>query len=332
MKPKAANVLEEYDLEVLSTWKIRGALCCETDKGLFVLKEFGGHGEKLLVQHEFLDFLKQHDFFQAEELIKNKEGNFFSQDAEGNSYILKTYIDGRECSVSKDPDSLADGRTAMRTLAKLHRLSEEFKRTTQVSGTMRKSLIVQEYEKHNRELKKVRRFLKEKGQKSDFEHFLQQHFDIFMEQALIILQQLKEEIPEPEHILLCHGDFQYHNVLFRKEEAWLLNFEKCIWDNRTRDIYHFSRKMLEKCDWMPEVGKELLDAYEKEFPLSEEDGKQLYYRFCYPEKFWKIVNFYYNRGKAFIPEKNQEKLENLLQQEGKKQDFIQNVVKSRFAI
>ena len=28
----------------------------------------------------------------------------------------------------------------------------------------------------------------------------------------------------------------------------------------------------------------------------------------YPEKFWKIVNFYYNTGKAWIPEKNMEKL------------------------
>ena len=35
---------------------------------------------------------------------------------------------------------------------------------------------------------------------------------------------------------------------------------------------------------------------------------ELYYRLAYPEKFWKIVNFYYNSRKVWIPEKNSEKL------------------------
>ena len=45
-----------------------------------------------------------------------------------------------------------------------------------------------------------------------------------------------------------------------------MNFEKCIWDDRSRDIYHFSRKMLEKSNWAPETGEALLNAYEKERP------------------------------------------------------------------
>ena len=71
MKPKAVNVLERYDLEVLRTWKVRGAVLCETDKGLFILKEFGGSMEKILLQDAFLTFLKQQGFLQAEELYRN---------------------------------------------------------------------------------------------------------------------------------------------------------------------------------------------------------------------------------------------------------------------
>ncbi len=54
---------------------------------------------------------------------------------------------------------------------------------------------------------------------------------------------------------------------------------------------------------------------------------QLYYRFAYPEKFWKIVNFYYNSGKAWIPGRNREKLENLLRQEEEKKAFLDSVLK-----
>lgn len=331
MKPKAANVLEGYDLEVLRTWKVRGAILCEADKGLFILKEFGGRGEKLILQNAFLTFLKERGFSQAEEILKNKEGNLFSQDAEGCGYIVKTYVDGRECAVGKGTDSLTDAKTAMGTLAKLHRISRDFKEIYDPLQEGQSGFITQEFEKHNRELKKVRRFLKEKGQKSDFEHYLQKHYDSFLEQALTASDRLKEEAFQTGNVLLCHGDFQYHNVLFEKE-AWIMNFEKCIWDNRTRDIYHFSRKVLEKCNWLPEIGKELMDAYEREYPLSAEDGRILYYRFCYPEKFWKIVNFYYNRGKSFIPDKNREKLEVLLYQEDCKRDFIKKVICNRFSI
>ncbi|MBD9155668.1 MAG: CotS family spore coat protein, partial [Lachnospiraceae bacterium] len=48
-----------------------------------------------------------------------------------------------------------------------------------------------------------------------------------------------------------------------------------------------------------------------------------YYRFAYPEKFWKIVNFYYNSRKVWIPGRHMEKLERLLIQQGVKKAFLE---------
>ncbi len=330
MKPKAVNVLERYDLEVLRTWKVRGAILCESDKGLFILKEFGGRGEKLQLQDAFLTFVKERGFLQAEEILRNRDGELLSRDAEGTGYIVKTYEEGRECSAGSGREVLADGCAAMRVLAGLHKLSSEFNAYTEADKGQA-GCTAKEFEKHDREMKKVRRFLKEKGQKSDFEHFLQQHYDIFLEQALTVSKKLREEAPKSGSIILCHGDFQYHNVMFCESGIRFVNFEKCVFDDRSRDIYHFSRKMLEKNNWSPEIGAALFNAYEKELPFEPEDIRQLYYRFSYPEKFWKIVNYYYNRGKAFIPDKNREKLEVLLEQEGRRRDFIRNVIGKRLS-
>ena len=330
MKPKAANMLERYDLEVLRTWKVRGAILCEADKGLFILKEFGGSAEKLLLQDAFLTFLKKQGFLQAEELYRNREGELLTKDAEGCGYIVKTYAEGRECAASGGREALSDGCNAMRTLAKLHRAGHGFKEHSP-AVCAEVSPMVEEFEKRNRELKKVRRFLKEKGQKSDFEHFLKQHYDIFLEQAVDVLEQLKKEGMEPGDMLLCHGDFQRHNVLFCEGGIRIMNFEKCAWDDGSKDIYHFSRKMLEKGGWAPEIWEALLNAYEREWQLTQAGGRQLYYRFRYPEKFWKIVNYYYNRGKAFIPDKNREKLEILLEQEEGRNLFIKNVLGEKFS-
>ena len=91
------------------------------------------------------------------------------------------------------------------------------------------------------------------------------------------------------------------------------------------DVYLLLRKVLEKSDWQPALGSALLDAYKKLRPLTAFEALDLYYRLAYPEKFWKIVNFYNNSSKAWIPEKNMEKLEKLLEQEPGKQRFLEEV-------
>ena len=81
---------------------------------------------------------------------------------------------------------------------------------------------------------------------------------------------------------------------------------------------------MEKSGWSQELGTLLLSAYHEERALSAEDYRQLYYRMLYPEKFWKIVNFYYNSGKAWIPGRNTEKMEKVLGQEPEKIQFLEN--------
>ena len=83
--------------------------------------------------------------------------------------------------------------------------------------------------------------------------------------------------------------------------------------------------LLEKNNWDRKTAEVLLEAYDREKSLTEADRRQLYYRFAYPEKFWKIVNFYYNNGKAWIPAKNMEKLTKLLEQEEEREVFLKSL-------
>ena len=124
---------------------------------------------------------------------------------------------------------------------------------------------------------------------------------------------------------MCHGDYQYHNILMGTNGWFIVNFERCLADDPVRDLYLLLRKLCEKANWSVALGSELLRAYERERPISTESRIDLYYRLAYPEKFWKIVNFYYNSRKAWIPGKNQEKLEKLVAQEKEKQKFLDAV-------
>ena len=82
---------------------------------------------------------------------------------------------------------------------------------------------------------------------------------------------------------------------------------------------------MEKHNWNTGLGMDMIHAYDKARRLDTWELKQLGVPMSYPEKFWKIANFYYNSGKSWIPGKNQEKLEKVIAQEKEKQHFLNEV-------
>lgn len=324
MNDRAVSLLEQYEIEVNRTWKGRGAILCDSNKGLLILKEYCGPADKVEFQDYLLKHINESGDVRVESILRTKEDEFIVYDQDRVAYIVKTYCDGRECN-HRD---IEECRQAVSVLAKLHRVSD-------LSGcdVLSEQPVYRadkEYEKHNRELKKVRKFLREKSQKTDFEIYLMKHYDYFMNNALQITDELRYYAYEEdsyEFPIVCHGDYQYHNIMQTESGSVLLNFEKCVRDYPVRDLYLFLRKLLEKNNWSQTLGDMLLESYNKERTLTERDYKQLYYRLAYPEKFWKIVNFYYNSGKAWIPGRNMEKIEKLFAQEREKQLFLESIFK-----
>lgn len=333
MNDRAVGILDRYDVEVLRTRKGRGAILCETKQGLKIIKEYKGTREKAALQHALLTHIQQSGQVDAEMILSNREGELLTVDTDQTVYMVKDYFDGRECNM-KEPE---EGRRVMVILAKLHRdmaVADPYIASSKTEETRNFPVyqIEQEFDKHNRELRKIRKYIRAKGQKTDFEIYLLKHYDIFMEKALSITQQVKahdftdyyETIRQKG--TFCHGDYQYHNILFGSRQAAVINFEKCILDSNVRDISLFMRKLLEKNNWAQDIGYDLLNTYEKEKPLEPEDRMQLYYRLAYPEKFWKIVNFYYNSSKVWIPGRNMDKLNALLVQESAREEFLRSIL------
>lgn len=321
MNDRAVNILEKYDIEVLRSWKGRGAILCETKTGIKILKEYKGSGQRLLIQQKLLENIKKNGYSRVEEIIPDKEGQLVVRDEDMTAYYLKEYRGGKECN-SRDAK---DCEKAMEELAKLH-LASHLPQTAIEYGIVPFSLTG-EMEKHNRELKKAQRFLKGKSQKSDFELLLSNQYDIFYDKAYRVWEKVGE-MEEAGHrwetsLLFCHGDYQHHNILFMGDQVFLINFEKFGLDSPGRDISLFFRKIMEKNNWAAGLGQRMLNAYERYKPLSREEKMNLYYRLSYPEKFWKIVNFYYNSSKVWIPGKNLEKLEKLLRQEEEKNLYLE---------
>lgn len=325
MNDRAVALLEQYDVEVLRTRKGRGAILCDTNQGCLIFKEYTGNEDRIRIQDKLLRHINEQGRVVVETILPSKEGSLCVKDGDGAMYVLKTYREGRECNIYDKTECLE----AVHLLARLHGC------TTLPEGTEGLFPVVppeREYEKRNRELKKVRKYLQKRSQKTWFEISLLNTYNLFMEQAQSVTEEwscyrerFALETTGESVRTYCHGDYQYHNIL-RSDEGWfLINFEKCLPDDPIRDLYLLMRKLLEKCNWSIPLGRELLETYEAERPISAISRIDLYYRLAYPEKFWKIVNFYYNSSKAWIPDRNREKLERLVRQEQEKQLFLNEV-------
>ena len=299
---------------------------CDTDRGCLILKEYTGNGERARLQNSLLAAVAAGGAVRAESMIPTREGELLVREGDGTAYVLKTWQEGRECNIYDRGECVQ----AVKLLAKLH---ESMELPGDTPGLPAPFSPEKEYEKHNREIRKVRKFLKQKGQKQQFEISLLGACDYFLEQALEVTEDWSRyseafggnQAQTGDKISFCHGDYQYHNILMGTGGWFVVNFERCLPDDPVRDLYLLLRKLLEKGNWSVSLGTELLQAYSKERPVSARSRIDLYYRLAYPEKFWKIVNFYYNSGKAWIPGKNQEKLEKLIAQEKEKQHFLNEV-------
>ncbi len=328
MNDRAVELLGQYDIEVVRTRKGRSAIVCDTADGCFIFKEYMGNDKRAELQNRLLQKIAAAGKVRTESIIPAREGGLLVKDGDGTAYILKTWQDGRECNISDRGECVQ----AVKLLAKLHECME-------LPADEARDFAVfspeKEYEKHNREIRRVKKYLKQKGQKQPFEVSLLGSCDYFLEQALEVTEEWKQykeafdrrdaRAEKAGTVTFCHGDYQYHNILMGPGGWFVANFEKCLSDYPVRDLYLLLRKLLEKGNWSVAMGSELLQAYEKERPLSAENRIDLYYRLAYPEKFWKIANFYYNSGKAWIPGKNQEKLDKLIAQEKEKQRFLNEV-------
>lgn len=316
MNDRAVSILENYELNVLRTYRGRSAIICETDQGLKVLREYRGTEERIARIDRLLRAVREKSGYLLDAYVKNKEGGYLCRDREQNAYLLKDYYEGKECA----PMDMADIGAAFSHMAKLHQAMRVPPDGEEIPSRSDNGLL-HEIHKRNAELKRGKKFIRGRANRGNFENFLLLNYDFFLKKALEIEERLeREDFGEYEREIFaqgafCHGDFQYHNIVFTSTEPAVMNFEKFQWDSGVRDFSLFFRKVMEKNAWDPDCAKVCAENYLKERPFSTAEKKLLIYRLSYPEKFWKIVNFYINSRKSVVMERNTDKLKKVMEQE-----------------
>lgn len=321
MSEKLSEVWECYDMTITSMHKGRGMNCLRTDKGIRILQPLITSESRLEQEAWMKELLVQAGYTSVDRMIRNTEGELVTYDRYHMPYVLKEYFDGRECNIHSEDDM----HLAMSNLAELHLALRQIPLDGTYEVEKDSFKILKTFMRHNREMQRVRSYMRGKSTRSEFDYLYLSCFDEFYQQGVIVIESLRnyQNSIDDQPMYYCHGSYNQHSVLLCKEGVATVNFEHFMVDNQLIDVYTFLRKAMEKNEYQPGLLFRLIDTYEKKLMLSKQDYYLLYYLLWYPEKFWKITNQYNNMNKAWIPPKTYEKLETVIRQEKLKRQLLE---------
>lgn len=327
MEEKQAVLLSQYELDIYRAGRVKGAWLLETDQGLKLFGSCPFSEGKLAFEQKIKQHAKEHGFPETDSYVPTKEGNYLVQGPYNEFFAMRNWFLGEECDAQKEEHVIE----AAATLARLHNsltgvaLSEE-ERTFCLQPRVTELL-----ERRNRELRRVRTYIRSKKQKSSFEQKFLSQFTMQYAQAEQASARLDEEEYEAyyraaaETGTMLHGNFTHHSILLSEKKTAVTGFHKASVGIQIHDFYQLFRKVMEKWDWDAALGRTMIQAYEEIRPIPRQEKNLLMVLLSYPEKFWKVANQYYNNRKSWIPEKNMQKLIQTLEQAQKKEETIRTL-------
>lgn len=321
MQEYELEVLEQYPVEVKSTQKTRGAFFCDTDQGLLLFREAKMSEKRAEAMMQLMEGLIENGFLNVDVLLKNKEGKYITESQEGTGYMLKQWFSGRECDMRKKQD-LIEG---VKNLARFHLAARQINPVQ----TFEKPDLEEIYRRRLVELKKIRQFVRKLSVKKEFEKEFLQAFGENYEWALAAVQGLssfgyreyRKKCLEQGQII--HGDYNYHNLLVEEKGMATTNFDRFCANSQLEDLYYYLRKVLEKHHWNPKMAHCLLNAYSAIQPIGKAEMEYMKWRFVFPEKYWKIADYYCQSNKAMVYDRTIEKLKTAACQREEKNRFLE---------
>lgn len=369
MNEKSLEILSKYDINVNRVYRARGGMILVTKQGVKLFYECAKTDRYYEKEAHLTDLLCEYGYKNVDYYIRNMDGQLITEDEEGKKYILKNWYDAVECDV-KNTELLVGAVRALAQLhncfMEISKTTDVFDFQDNIVSIdnclsqkdepdsreeeNREPCIVRpigcvkaaavntqppslrdSYEKHARELKKVRNFLKTKKKRQEFEQIAYKNLDYFYYEAKAsvdmlgtktLLERYERAVTDRE---IMHGSYNYHNVLCLENDFAVTNFDKYKNECQICDLYQFMRKSLEKHNWSIELGYRLMDNYDSVKPLQDEDLELMTGMFSFPEKFWKIINQYFNASKSWIPDKNIDKLRQAINTNSARREFIDKI-------
>lgn len=319
------KIIEKFNLKLISSYRGRGAYICETNKGVKLLKVLETTVNRMWFEYYIKQHLIENGFLSVDQFITIDNIPFLEEN--DKKYVLKNWCNGRECNLFDEDEIFA----AIENLAKLHKVLRYIKFPEIINKYNNLGGLPTNFKRHSKELKKVRKYIRNQSRWTEFDILFLKNYNYYYEKSKKSINgidksnyyNLVKKAKEQNHV--CHGQYTQHNILLTNDDMITVNFERSCLDVQMLDLYHFIRKVMEKNDWNCILGIHIIEKYNQYNTIGKDDLNLLYYLLMYPEKFWKISNYFFNTRKAWKPKRSLSKLEKIIEQKQNKEDFLKSL-------
>ncbi|NLM43771.1 MAG: CotS family spore coat protein [Clostridiales bacterium] len=304
-KQKDREILSDYNLdlelfqmmglEILDIVPFRNVFRITTQKGMFSLK-------RVIYSKEEMDFimfatehLKNNGFQNMLEYETKDDGSLFYE-YDGEKYYLTKWIDGREL----DYLNPIDLKSATLLLSEFHKASQGFHPpvipdSRNLLGKWPESFKERIYEMNEM---KFRALLK-RG-RTQFDKIYLEFVDMCLEDARralkLLLDSPYEELVNKakEKKGFIHHDYAHHNLMQSFDgKLYILDFDYCAVDIKIHDLGSLIIRNMKKTTWDIDKALNIIEIYDKETPISNDELRVLVPFFLFPQDFWQISRQYY---------------------------------------
>lgn len=290
---EAKHVAEQFGLNGQCN-VVKDSAIVWTDSGYKCIKKIGYCVERLMFIHEVKEHLIKNGFYFVDRFLILSNNNLYVAYNDG-IYVLTEWINGRECNFS----DLVNVKIASQRLAQLHYCSMGFSPSEGVIVRNELGKLPTVLKRRSEELLKLKKIAR--NRKNKFDHLYMQNADFFIERSInslkiidsYIYANLIEKAQRDKGI--CHKDYSYYNLVFNEQdELYVTNFDYCCYEIKVYDLASFLRKVMNEHKWNVEIAINVIDWYNTVNKIDEDEMQVIFALMEFPQRFWRIVNRFYN--------------------------------------
>ena len=318
------EIERQFQIKIESIKANKGIYHLKTNQGDRCLKRINYGPQKLLFVYGAKEHLIKNGFNTIDRYFLNIDGEPYALVNE-DLYTLSEWLEGKEC----DFHNIEEVKIASKALAKLHEASKGYdppENSKLKSDLGRWPALM---EKRIRSLDKMRDMVRKKNNKSNCDLLYIKSMEFYKEMGTRALNTLNEsqylkycDIAEEEKGF-CHHDYTYHNIILGEDgSVSVIDFDYCKREVRSYDIANFMIKVLKRCNWNLEFAKAIIEAYDSENKIDEDEYRIIYSLLQFQQRFWRLDNRYYYNEVNWGQNTFSNKLESIIKEQDEYIKFL----------
>lgn len=288
---------EGYGIKLYEGVRTRTGFVCKTDKGFKEIRKVSNDVLRLSAEYELRKYMNNNGF-KISVFEDCTNGDFFYE-VNGTKYVLEESMQGTELDFSDFEQALKGAYI----LADFHNSSEGFKSNSMQNDADK---IPDTFIKRYKELKRIRRRIKESRKYSPIDMVIIENFETvsdMIENSLDILEKcdyinIKNQKSKNT---VCHNTYKGDNVRILDDGSFTVtNIDKCSHNFIAHDISDFLRRLVKSEVFDNDDIIKIFYEYSKKREISDFERNIIKAFLIFPQKFLSICNEYYNKRTVCI--------------------------------